>query len=299
MDFRMETFLEVCRQMNFTRAAEQLHITQPAVSQHIRWLEENYQTKLFEHQGKKVYLTQAGRMLKEAVTTVKHDDIHLREELARANRESSRLIFGATRTIGSSLVPEKIAAYLALYPHVSIRVTVANTQELLERLNQGDIDFALVEGFFEKTAFDSLPFSRERFVAVCAQDYAWQGGGMEELLQQRLILREAGSGTREILERYLEGYNLTLRDFPHTVELNSLEGIRTMVKAGGGITFLYEAAVREELNRGQLREIPLEGFPLFHDFTFIWRRGSVFSSYYRNLFALLKGDGRAEPAGIA
>lgn len=287
LDFRMDTFLEVCRRMNFTRAAEELHITQPAVSQHIHWLEENYGAKLFDYQGKKLRLTEAGRMLLEAATTIKHDDIHLREQMTRLRLGGGRLAFGATRTIGSYRMPQPVAHYLKQFPDVAVRLVIANTQELLRQLNSGEIDFALVEGFFEKSEYDFLPYSREKYLAVCGPEYPCAGGTAEDLLNCRLILREPGSGTREVLEKYLEARNLTLRDFSRIVEVSSIDGIKALARANCGIAFLYEAAVQEELVSGRLREIPLADFPLTHDFNFIWRRGSIFANYYRELFRLL------------
>ena len=112
---------------------------------------------------------------------------------------------------------------------------------------------------------------------------------MEDLIGERLILREPGSGTREILERYLEARNLSLRDFAPFVEIGSIDAIKTMVLQGRGITFLYERVVREELRDGRLRQIPLVEFGATHDFTFLWRKGSIFSEDYRLLFQNLRG----------
>lgn len=296
LDFRMDTFLAVCRRMNFTRAAEDLHITQPAVSQHIHWLEQEYGAKLFLYGGRKLQLTEAGRLLLAAATTIRHDNIHLREQIGRLGDAGGTLNFGATLTIGSYILPPRLARYLQRHPGETVRMTVANTRELLKKLDSGEIDFAVVEGFFEKSEYDSLPFSRERFVAVCGADYplaernSVKPRPIEDLLGERLILREPGSGTREVFEKFLETCNLSLRDFSDVIEIGGIEGIRTMAQMGCGVTFLYEAAVRQELAAGTLREVALDGFPLLHDFTFLWRRGSIFDGYYRELFEQLRED---------
>ena len=111
LDFRMETFLAVCRYMNFTRAAEKLNITQPAVSQHIRFLEKHYNTKLFRYEGKKLELTEAGEILKNASLTMMHDETAMQDEMKRAG-ESEELRFGATRTVGDVLGGKMIFNYL-------------------------------------------------------------------------------------------------------------------------------------------------------------------------------------------
>ena len=292
LDFRIDTFLAVCKYMNFTKAAEALNITQPAVSQHIRFLEEEYQVKFFDHQGRHLSLTPAGELFRNALTTLKHDDIRLRDKLGGYRNSGGSLVFGATLTIGEYVMPDRIAQYMEAHPDLSIRMVVANTHELLQKLDEGQIDFALVEGFFEKREFDSLVFSHEEYVGVCGRDYSFKGPEprvVEDLIGERLILREPGSGTREILERYLEARNLSLGDFAPFVEIGSIDAIKSMVLQGRGITFLYERAVREELRDGRLRKIPLTEFGVTHDFTFLWRKDSIFSEDYRALFQNLRG----------
>lgn len=187
-------------------------------------------------------------------------------------------------------MPKVLAGYLARHPDTPVDMRVANTHKLLEMLDGGEVDFALVEGYFAKKEYDYLTYMRDRFVAVCAPDYPFHGPvrTVEDLLEERLIVREAGSGTRGILEKYLEGRNLCVQDFSSRVEINNIHAGLALVQEGCGITFLYEAAAREALLQGRLCEISLEEFDLFHEFTFIWRRGSIFSDYYHKLFAAMR-----------
>ena len=173
LDFRMETFLAVCRYMNFTRAAEKLNITQPAVSQHIRFLEKHYNTKLFRYEGKKLELTEAGEILKNASLTMMHDETAMQDEMKRAG-ESEELRFGATRTVGDVLGGKMIFNYLEMYPNAHIHMIVENTRELLKKLDEGEIDFALVEGFFKKNEYDFQKYSEEPYIAVCSPDYPFK-----------------------------------------------------------------------------------------------------------------------------
>ena len=285
LDFRMETFLTVCRYMNFTRASEKLNITQPAVSQHIRFLEKHYNTKLFRYEGKKLRLTGAGEILRNASLTMMHDEQSMQNEMLETEKEAE-IRFGATRTIGDSVMGSVLEKYLARYPQARIHMEVENTHDLLVRLDEGRIDFALVEGFFKKSEYDFQIFSREKYIAVCSPDYVFQNTPdcIEKLFQERLLLREEGSGTREVLERCLEAHNLSVQDFDKRMEVGSMQTIKELTKAGCGITFLYEAAVRRELEEGSLRQIPLQDFPVTHEFAFIWRRGSIYADWYRELF---------------
>ena len=284
LDFRMETFLTVCQYMNFTRASEKLNITQPAVSQHIRFLEKHYNTKLFRYEGKKLRLTGAGEILRNASLTMMHDEMSMQTEMQKSGEEAIR--FGATRTVGDVLMGEMLERYLRRYPDAEIHMAVDNTQALLGKLDEGSIDFALVEGFFKKNEYDFQKYSVENYIAVCSPDYRFQKepGRVEDLFGERLLLREEGSGTREVLERFLESQNLGVEDFERTMEVGSLHTIKELTKAGCGVTFLYEIAVREELEKGTLKRLCLDNFQISHEFTFIWRRGSIYASHYRELF---------------
>ena len=285
LDFRMETFLAVCQCMNFTRASEKLNITQPAVSQHIRFLEKHYNTKLFRYEGKKLRLTGAGEILRNASLTMMHDEISLQSAMVKSEEEEE-IRFGATRTVGDVLMGSILEKYLRKYPDADIHMIVDNTQGLLKRLDDGEIDFALVEGFFKKTEYDFRKFSDENYIAVCGPVYPFKKtpDRIEDLFGERLLMREKGSGTREVLERWLDSHNLSAEDFDKVMEVGSLHTIKELTKAGCGITFLYEAAVREELKTGALMRIPLKDFRVSHEFTFIWRRGSIYADRYREVF---------------
>ena len=289
LNFRIETFLAVCQTMNLTRAAQLLHITQPAVSQHIRALEEEYGAKLFVYQGKQLSLTEAGQLFLQTAPTMRHDAHHLKEAI-RDLSSHRRLDFGATLTIGEYVMPQPLIRLLQQQPELHLRMIVSNTADLLRMLDQGQIDFAIVEGFFAKQDYDSLPYRTERYLPVCAPDHPCAQGSysLEQLLDEHLLVREEGSGTREVLQRVLEERNLTLHDFSHCSELGSLDTIKALVTAGVGISFFYYPAVQKELACATLQEIQLDDCQITHDFTFLWRKGSVFGSYYREVFDLLQ-----------
>lgn len=292
IDFRIDTFLAVCRCLNLTRAAEQLNIRQPAVTQHIHYLEDYYGSKLFAYEGKKMHLTNSGKLLYQASITMKHDDVYLKESIKDLDKWKKRLVFGATLTIGEFVIAEHIKAYLDLFPNIELRMIVENTNDLLDKLNLGVIDFALVEGNFAKSEFDSMVYSQELYIPVCNKDYIFKREPRQllDLLSERIIIREAGSGTREILEKNLESRNLGFEDFKHVIEIGEMNAIKSLVISGYGITFLYEAAVKKELKEGILREIKLKDFQVAHDFSLVWNKGSIFSENYQEVCRLLKSE---------
>ncbi len=291
LDFRMETFLEVCRCLNYTRAAERLNVTQPAVTQHIQYLQEHYGAKLFTYHNKQLALTAEGAMLRDAAVAMLHDEEKLKRDFA-ARREGARsLRFGATLTIGTYALPQRLAAYLKRHPEVDVHFLVENTRLLLHELDEGRLDFALVEGYFHKDEYDFIPWTTEPYVCVCAAEHPLPPAPLhlEDLFGETIILRNPGSGSREVLVRVLEERNFRPADFRHVIEISDLTIIKELVKADCGITFLYRRAAERELAAGTLREVPLSDFHVEHEFTFLWRKGSAFAAEFRQFFSELCG----------
>lgn len=148
------------------------------------------------------------------------------------------------------------------------------------------MDFALVEGYFTKSDYDSLLWTMEPFICTCAAGHPLPEGPLrlEDLFRENLILRSSGSGSRDVFVRVLEEKNRQLSDFDHIVEVSDLLVIKELVKADCGITFLYRRAVEKELAAGLLRQVPLIDFDISHEFTFLWRKGSIFEKEFKTLF---------------
>ncbi len=286
-DQRVKTFLTVCRTLNLTRAAEELHITQPAVSQHIAFLEREYGAKLFSYRKRKLSLTGAGRVLRDALSAMAHDEDILRKRIASlAEGGRTELRFGMTLTAGEYIAAAPLAAYLKEHPEVRVSVHSGDTQHLLRLLDEGAIDMAFVEGLFDKEPYEHDVLSRQKLICVCSADHplAHRKLGIEELLGQQLFVREPGSGTRAVFEHALAAEGLALDAFAEVAQVGSLDIIKVLVAAGLGVTFLYEAAVEEELAAGTLARIPLKGKSVEHDISFIRLKGSRFEPEYRAVY---------------
>ncbi len=289
LDYRSLTFLEVFEQQSYTRAAEALHITQPAVSSHIRQLEAHYGVTLFKKSGRSIEPTQAARALYTHLLAARNDDQRLVAQvkgLEQGLGAQPPLRFGCTRTVVDYAAPRFLPAYVLTHPNEQIHMRCGNTRELVRDIENGTIDFALVEGSFDHAEFDSALFSTEKYVAVAApaaDDAAPHPASIRDLLGQRLIVREEGSGTREILERNLAAHELGLCDFAGTLELGAIAAIKACAAAGAGISFMYRAAAEDELARGALRDVTPADFAINHDFCLIWQRGSQYEKHYRAL----------------
>jgi len=286
LDFRIKTFLCVCQTMNYTQAAKLLNITQPAVSQHIRFLEDYYQIKAFRYANKKLELTAAGRILYERCKTMENDEVALSAELLSSQSGIRTLSLGVTMTVGEYAIISPLAAYQLAHPGINIRLRFGNTQELLAQLTAGRIQMALVEGYFPPQDYFCRPYSTEPYIGVCASSHVFPSGEpatFHDLLGERLLLREKGSGTREILERNLALHGLKTTDFIHNMEVENMHTIIGLLTHDCGISFLYRRAVHAELEAGRLREIPLKNFSMEHDFTFIWEKDSIYTAEYQQI----------------
>jgi DNA-binding transcriptional LysR family regulator len=268
--------------MNFTQAAKELNLTQPAVSKHIRFLEEFYRVKLFIYQNRRLMLTRQGVYLRDSMHALKHDAIRVQEALA--GQERKRLKLGATLSIGNYYLPQPLIALLKEREELDVSVTVADTEELLVKLDRGDLDFILCEGNFSKARYGYRLLKQSRLVAVCGREYDTAGAQtLTDLFSHRILLREKGSGTREILEHYLMENGYDIHSFAGYFEINHVELIGQLLAANLGISILYQEVADQMVEKGWLRQIPLRDFQLEHGFHAVWTRGSLHQEEYEQL----------------
>lgn len=302
LDFRSETFLAVCRTLNYTRAAEELSITQPAVSQHIAHLERAYGAPLFARSGRSLALTPAGELLRDSLTTMAHDERLLRDRIGQlAGNRRVRLTVGTSLTAGEYVVAEPLARLLVASPQLDIDVRAGDTEQLLSQLTAGEIDCAFVEGIFDRHAFAGERFDTQRLLCICAPDnpLVSRRQSLEALLGQRLVVREPGSGSRAVLENALAARNLSVASFAQTCEASSVGIVKRLVAGGVGVSFVYEAAVRDDISAGRLACVELEGPAIEHDITFVRLAGSAFDRELMRLFSSLRAELDALRAGAA
>lgn len=300
LDFRMETFLTVCKYMNFTHAAEALGLTQPAVSQHIQYLEKKYEAPLFIRDKKKLSLTPAGRMLHSALVTMRNDENTLKKRIKESRTQKRILTFGVTMTVGEYAVVPALARFIKKRPDTDFHIRYGNTETLLSYLREGSIDFAVVEGYFDTGSYHTRLFREEEYIAVCASSHTFSKPvlTLKDLTGERILVREPGSGSRAVLEKALALKNMTLSDFPRIIEIENIHTIVSLLCQDCGISFLYKAAAKQELRSGTLRQIPLSDFQVTHDFSFICGKNSIFTEQYEKIFRELKELSEEEEAGL-
>ena len=276
IDHRIDTFLSLCETSSYTETAKVLNMTQPTVTQHIQYLEKHYQVRLVSKKGKQFKLTNEGKMLQKYAKRIKANSERITPLLHRLQKGEEVLKFGATLTIGEYMMPPILLRLLEDKPETKISMFVENTQLLLEMLWKGEIDFALLEGHFEQNEFDSQLLSNETYVGVCSPEnpIAHESNELHDLLNQTLIIREVGSGTRDILEQSLYNQNLSVDDFNRTIEIGNMNAIKELRRHNKGITFMYQEAVKNEFESGHLTEIPIKNFSISHPFSFVYLKNS-------------------------
>ena len=184
---------------------------------------------------------------------------------------------------------------LPLFSHrgrtLELTLIFGNTRELLQQLDQGKLDFALVEGYYPPDSYDHLLFRLEPFVPVCAarHPFSREPRLCRDLLGERLLVREPGSGTRNILERNLALQGITLDQFAHQIQVGNMHALIQLLVEDCGITFLYRIAVEKEAAAGRVRLLPLKDFSMVHPFDFIWPRDSIFAPEIRAVCRELMG----------
>lgn len=215
-DHRIKTFAVLCDCMNYRIAAERLHLTQPAVTQHIQYLEEYYHYRLFSYDRRNLTLTDAGEALRKYAENVLYQEKCLMQSLGAPEKTVLRM--GATKTIGEYVIADRVERYLG-YRENQLYIKVDNTEELLGLLKKGELDFALIEGYFDRSEFASKLFRREEFVGVCSCDHRFAGQtvSIKDIFDNTLFLRENGSGTRSIFEQFLASQNYGTDSFRRIV----------------------------------------------------------------------------------
>jgi LysR family transcriptional regulator, transcriptional activator of the cysJI operon len=273
LDQLLHVFVKVAEKKNFTRAAEELHMTQPAVSQHIQTLERLMGTKLLERNNKYVKLNKAGEIVyhhaKEILGLYTRMN-HLIDDLM--NRASGALSIGASYTYGEYILPHIMAELHKQYPLIKPAITIGNSNEIVEMVSNHQLDVGIIEMDIEIKDVYIEPFAEDQMFIIASANHPYakkKRVSIDDLRSETWIVRETGSGTRKATDKLFSKYNF----FPHDImEFGSTQLIKEAVEAGLGITFLSQWTVRKELSFGTLKLINIDDHPFFRQFSFITQK---------------------------
>ncbi|MDQ7095073.1 LysR family transcriptional regulator [Desulfosporosinus sp. PR] len=272
MDQRLLTFITVAEEKSFSRAANVLHITQPAVTQHIRNLECEFNVILLERGKRSVSLTKAGKIVfhqaKQILTHYKETK-RLVDELLYG--DSGSIVVSASYTFGEYILPSVLRRFQKAYPHITFMVNIVNSDEVIHQVKSREADIGIIEtDFLSSENLKVVPFAQDTVSFIAAANsnfYAGEVPTLDELTTQTWILREKGSGTRKVAERVLEEFKITPA---HILELGSTQIIKEAVEAGLGIALLSNWTVRKELTLNTLKLINPVNFSLVRSFSYIY-----------------------------
>lgn len=292
MDQHLQVFVTVVEKENFSRAAEELHMTQPAVSQYIRTLENNIGTRLLERSNKYVRLNQVGEIVyhhaKEILglytkmqTLV--DDV--------TNVANGPISIGASYTFGEYVLPHIIAKLQQTYPDIQPTVTIGNTTDIASLVDTHQLDVGIVEGHFNDQELLVEEFAEDQMVVVASPKHVLgeKKGFIDiiDLEKETWIVREKGSGTREATEKMYGQLGIIPAKL---MSFGSTQPIKESVEAGLGISLMSKWAIQKELKNGDLSTLDIKGLPFFRQFSIVTK--SPFQTKALEVFISLLRDNR-------
>lgn len=278
-DFRLKVFYIVAKRLNFTRAAEELFITQPAVTKHIQEIEAFYKTRLFDRNGTKIKITQAGNILlkhAEALINI-HRNIDF-ELSALAKNIKGSLRMGASTTIAQYFLPKYLASFRQQFPDIKVSLKSNNTEAIENLLMENKIDLGLVEGQSKRPHIKYTPFVKDEIV-LCTSSLNPMAKktiiSLSELQKVPVVLREPGSGSLEVVAAALKNAGSGLSQLNMDLELESAESIKAYLLNTNSFAFLSIHAILKELKSGELKVIDIKGLDITRVFYFITQQGDA------------------------
>jgi LysR family transcriptional regulator, transcriptional activator of the cysJI operon len=292
MEHKLKVFCTVAETKSFSKTSEIIHLTQPAVSLQIQALEEKYETKLFDRSSSTVTLTLAGETLYKYAKEILA--LYASAEKAIGKQTGilkGSLTIGAGSNIGNYILPTVITEFRHTHPKMKIYLHVSNTKRVIELLNSGNIDLGLVEGDITRQKITVKKLLSDELVLIVPPEHAWakkKDVSISELVKEPFIFREAGSGTRQIIEKFLTRHGITLHEMNISTILGSTEAIKDAVENGLGVSIISRWAVRKENKYGTLRLLGIKEEKMVRDFSVVVNKNSVSSNSLEEFLTFLR-----------
>lgn len=277
-DYRLQVFYKVALRLSFSKAAEELHISQPAVTRHIRQIEAHYQQKLFERKGNRITLTNAGELLVVYAQRIfkTYDELDF-EMNALNNQQQGVLKIAASTTMAQYVLPGALAAFHQRFPEISIQLNSFNTENVEEAVIQQKAMIGFIEGNSKNRELAYVPFLEDEIVLVVAAKNPLARRttiSLEELQTIPLLLREQGSGTLEVIFKTLEESGIKTEQLKVEMQLGSSESIKTYLSNSDTAAFLSIHTIQKELKSGELFIIDIVNLAITRQFSYVQQQGS-------------------------
>ncbi|KFF14747.1 transcriptional regulator [Chryseobacterium soli] len=275
-DYRLKVFHTAAARLSFTKAAEELHISQPAVTKHIKEIENQLNTKLFDRKGTSIQLTQSGKTLYGYAEKIRNLYRDMEFEIGQINQQhKGKLIIGASTTVAQYILPEILAKFNTYYKDIKIELLTHNTEDISELLKQGKIDLGIIEGESQSSYFDYKIFKPDEIVLVAKADHPLVHKNLivKDLYTLNLIFREQGSGTLEFIQNRLKEKGIHIDELNTVMHLGSSESIKNYLLHSDCMAFLSISTVLNELKYNSLTIIDIKNFSIERNFHFILPKG--------------------------
>lgn len=294
IDFRhLETFCRVADLKGFSRAADDLLLTQPTVSGHILSLEKSLSLRLFDRTGREARLTKAGEVFlryASKLLTIRKDLLNALSEFSQGIR--GELSLGASTIPGEYLLPKLMGDFREDHPHFTLSLKIADTKEIIQDVLQGHVELGMIGAKVNHPSLHYERYEEDEIIVVAPSDHPLarkKRAGFEDLLKEPWIIREEGSGTQMAIENALRKKGKSLKEFNVVMEMGSTSSMKEGVKAGLGLAFISERAVEEELNQGRFSRIAVEGMEsISRQIYIVSHQGRTFSPIGMEFLRFLK-----------
>lgn len=273
VDVRLCSLIKIVETGSYTKAAEQLSLTQPAVSQHIRQLEELLGVKIFERSHNRFSLTAEGEIVVRYARRMVALSTNLKQALKNEREQIRSLTIGITHTAESSAIIEALAAYINIFDGLNIKILTNTTDNLYSSLRNYELDFAFVEGKTNDPSFGYMMLDTDCLVLAVAPTHTLAAQSVvtiPQLKKEKLILRLPHSNTRNLFEAALESQGLSLDDFNVTMEIDSIATIKELVRSGFGVSVLAKSACMNEVRKGKLAVPSIENLSMVREINMVY-----------------------------
>lgn len=285
-DMKVKTLLAVIEAGSYTKAAQKLNLTQPAVSHQIRLLENEFDIKIFYRSKNKLKLTPPG----EDTGAVRPQGAAVYsnacQAIADSKTETSHLNVGITPTAGETIIPQVLATLCNENPDIHINICVNTIQKIYSRLKAYELDFAVVEGGVPDTALVSTTLDTDYLCLAVSPMHRLARAktvSVEEIRHEKLILRSRSAGTRQLFGKHLGARDMSLAEFNVMMELDNVSMIKELVTMDLGITIIAKSACREELASGRLAIIPIENSSMVRQIDMVYQKDFLHPELIRNI----------------
>lgn len=283
----LRIFKAVCEEESITKAAEKLYVSQPAVSNAIRELENFLGIHLFDRISRNIYLNETGKLFLAKVNKVLdlYDDL---DQNVKELGEQAKIKIGSSITIANFVLPQKIIAFEEIYPNIPLEVTVENAWKIEEKLSNNEVDLGLIEGVIYNEDLIKIPFSSYKMAVISSPEHplaSEEAISVHQLIQEKLLLREKGSAIRDVFDSALLLHNLKAN--PEWTSINS-QSLIYAVKQNLGLSILPQILVKEELAKGEICEIQVENFELVNTNHIVFHKDKFQTESFKALVEIIQ-----------